>query len=94
MTFTPQSTGAKSGTASFTSDASNSPAVLSLGGTGTQPAQHSVLLSWTEDPTPNINGYNVYRSNISGGPYAKITSLDPNTNYTDGTVANARPTIM
>ena len=46
VTFTPQSTGAKSATASFTSDAGNSPTVLSLSGTGTQPAQHSVLLNW------------------------------------------------
>lgn len=88
VTFTPQSTGAKSGTASFTSDAANSPTVLSVSGTGTAPAQHSVLLSWTASVSPNITGYNVYRSATAGGPYSKISSLDPNTNYTDSTVTN------
>ena len=88
VTFTPQSTGAKSGTASFTSDAANSPTVLGVSGTGTAPAQHSVLLSWTASVSPNITGYNVYRSTSSGGPYSKIASLDPNTSYTDGSVTN------
>ncbi|MGH9498261.1 MAG: choice-of-anchor D domain-containing protein [Terriglobales bacterium] len=88
VTFTPQSTGAKSATVSFTSDASNSPAVLSVSGTGTQAAQHSVLLNWTASISPNITGYNVYRSGASGGPYSKISSADPNTNYTDTTVTN------
>jgi hypothetical protein len=89
VTFTPQSTGLKSGTASFVSDASNSPAVLSLNGTGTQPAQHNVLLSWTASSSPDIDGYNVYRGETSGGPYAKLnSSLNSGTNYTDSTVAN------
>ena len=88
VTFTPQSTGAKSATASFTSDASNSPTVLNLNGTGTQPAQHRVVLSWTASTSQNIVGYNIYRGGSSGGPYSKISSLDPNTTYTDSTVVN------
>ncbi len=88
VTFTPQSTGVTSGTASFSSDASNSPAVLSVSGTGTQPAQHSVLLSWTASTSPNITGYNIYRGGTSGGPYSKIFSMDPNLTYSDSTVAN------
>jgi ASPM-SPD-2-Hydin domain-containing protein len=88
VTFTPQTAGATSGTASFVSNASNSPAVLSLTGTGTQAAQHSVLLSWTASASPDIVGYNIYRSGTSGGPYSKISSLDPNVTYTDSTVAN------
>jgi hypothetical protein len=89
VTFTPQSVGATSGTASFTSDASNSPTVLSVNGTGTQPVQHSVLLNWTASISPNIDGYNIYRSGTSGGPYGKLnTSLNSGTSYTDNTVAN------
>jgi hypothetical protein len=89
VTFTPQSTGVKSGTASFTSDASNSPTVLGLSGTGTQPVQHNVLLSWTASTSPNIDGYNIYRGSTSGGPYAKLnSSLNPGVSYTDSTVTS------
>jgi hypothetical protein len=89
VTFKPQSVGATSGTASFVSDASNSPTVLSVSGTGTQPVQHSVLLSWTASGSPNIAGYNIYRSETSGGPYSKLnSSLNPSTSYTDSTVAD------
>jgi hypothetical protein len=89
VTFAPQSTGATSGTAQFISDASNSPTVLSMNGTGTPPAQHSVLLSWTASNSPNIDGYNIYRSGTSGGPYSKLnSSLNNGTSYTDNTVTN------
>jgi hypothetical protein len=89
VTFRPQSTGVTSGTASFTSNASNSPTVLSISGTGTQPVQHSVLLSWTGSNSPNIDGYNIYRSGTSGGPYSKLnSSLNPGTSYTDSTVVD------
>ncbi|MGO9124478.1 MAG: beta strand repeat-containing protein [Terriglobales bacterium] len=86
VTFTPQAAGAASGTASFVSDASNSPAVLSVNGTGTQ---HSVLLTWTASTSPNIDGYNIYRSGSPGGPYSKLNSaLNSGTTYTDSTVTN------
>ncbi|HTA22158.1 MAG TPA: choice-of-anchor D domain-containing protein [Terriglobales bacterium] len=89
VTFKPQSTGATSGTVSFTSNASNSPAVLSVSGTGTQPVQHSVALSWTASSSPNIDGYNIYRSGTSGGPYSKLnSSLNLGTTYTDNTVVD------
>lgn len=89
VTFTPQSVGATSGTASFTSDAANSPTVLSVNGTGTQPTQHSVLLNWTASTSLNVDGYNIYRGSKSGGPYGKLnTSLNSGTSYTDSTVAN------
>lgn len=89
VTFTPQSTGVQSGTASFVSNASNSPTVLSVSGTGTQPAQHSVLLTWTASTSPNVDGYNIYRSTTSGGPYTQLnSSLNPGTTYTDSTVTN------
>jgi hypothetical protein len=90
VTFTPRSTGLTSGTASFVSDASNSPTFSGVSGTGgAQPVQHSVALSWTASASPDITGYNIYRSGISGGPYSKLnSSLNPGTNYTDSTVAD------
>jgi hypothetical protein len=86
VSFAPQSSGVASGTLSFASDASNSPTVESLAGTGNT-LQYSVNLSW--DPgSPIVVGYNVYRGSQSGGPYSKINSaLDPSTTYTDTTVA-------
>jgi len=88
-TFTPQATGATSATASFTSNASNSPTLLSLSGTGTAPPVYSVGLSWTASTSPNIAGYNVYRSTTLGQNYAKINStLDGNTSYTDNNVTD------
>jgi hypothetical protein len=85
VTFTPQSSGTISGTLSFTSDAANSPTVETLTGTASA-VQYNVGLSW--DPsTSQVTGYNVYRSNQSGGPYTKLNSaLDPNTAYTDTSV--------
>jgi hypothetical protein len=91
VTFTPPGTGAASGSISFFSNASNSPAVESLTGTGTPPPQHSVNLSWTASTSQNVIGYNIYRGVTSGGPYSKINSvLDASTLYSDTTVADGQ----
>jgi hypothetical protein len=91
VTFTPPATGAASGSLSFTSNASNSPAVESLTGTGTPPPQHSVSLSWTASNSSGVTGYNIYRGNTSGGPYSKINSvLNASTLYTDTTVVDGQ----
>src|SRR5262249_49113307 len=44
--FSPQLAGSSSGTLSFGTNASNSPVIASLIGTGVAPLQHSVSLSW------------------------------------------------
>jgi centrosomal CEP192-like protein/ASPM-SPD-2-Hydin domain-containing protein len=89
MTFTPQGNGGVSGSVSFSSDASNSPTVESLTGTGVPPATHSVGLSWTASTSNNIIGYNIYRGVKNGGPYGKINSvLNASTQYSDTTVSN------
>jgi hypothetical protein len=89
VTYTPQATGASSGTASFTSNASNSPTVLSLSGTGTPPPVHSVLLNWTASTSSNINGYNMYRGTSANGPFSQINpSLISGTTYTDNSVVD------
>jgi hypothetical protein len=86
VTFTPQASGAASDSLSLLSNASNSPAVESLSGSGTVAAQHSVTLSWT-DTSSGIAGYNVYRATTSGGPFSKInTALNSTTAYTDNSV--------
>jgi hypothetical protein len=87
VTFAPQMAGNTPGSVSFVSNASNSPAAETLAGDGTQPATHSVNLSW--DPsTSQVMGYNVYRGTQNGGPYpTKLTSTpQPGTSYADGTV--------
>lgn len=90
VTFAPQTSGQASGTISFVSNASNSPTVAPLTGTGAS-ASHIVNLSWNVDNSQNVVGYNVYRGNTSGGPYSKINAgLDSITTYTDSSVADGQ----
>jgi hypothetical protein len=89
VTFTPGATGATSGTVSFSSNASNSPALQSLTGTGTAPTPHTVDLTW--NPSSSAVGYNIYRGSASGGPYTMINPLlDVSTAYTDNTVVSGQ----
>jgi hypothetical protein len=91
VTFTPQATGAASGTDSFVSNASNTPTVLSFSGTGTPPPVHSVLLSWTASISSNISGYNIYRGPAASGPFSQINpSLVAGTSYTDSSVVDGQ----
>jgi fibronectin type 3 domain-containing protein len=85
VTFTPQSSGAASASASYASNASNSTAIEALTGSGAA-KQHSAGLSWNASPSV-VAGYNVYRGNNSGGPYSKINAtLDATTSYADNSV--------
>ena len=84
--FSPTAAGSVNGSISIVSNASGSPATVSLSGMGVAPVQHSVALTWTAS-TSTISGYNVYCSTVSGGPYTKInSSLVAAFNYTDLTV--------
>jgi hypothetical protein len=84
LSFTPQTTGRVSGSLLLAGDASNSPAEIPVIGTGVK--SHSVDLVWDASPSM-VSGYNVYRSAISGGPYAKLNStLVTVTAYTDDSV--------
>lgn len=87
VTFAPTSGGAVSGSVSIRSNATNSPATVSLSGTG----MHSVVLTWDASPTGGVT-YNVYRGTTSGGETttpintAAITTLTfTDTNVTPGT---------
>jgi hypothetical protein len=51
------------------------------------PGVHSVTLSWTASVSPNIQGYNAYRAQTTGGPYTKINStLISGVTYLDNVV--------
>jgi hypothetical protein len=89
VTFTPQASGATSASLSFASNASNSPTVETMTGTGTAAVQHTVDLSWTA--STDAVSYNIYRGTASGGPYTMInTSPDSTTAYTDSTVVSGQ----
>jgi hypothetical protein len=56
--------------------------------TSSTPVPHSVTLSWTASVPSNIQGYNIYRSNVSGSGFSKINSvLIAGTAYVDKNVA-------
>ena len=85
-TFIPASAGNFAGSVAVVSNATNSPATISLSGAGTQSAAHSVELAWTAS-TSAVAGYDVFRSVVSGGPYAKLDSSTVTADsFTDSTV--------
>jgi hypothetical protein len=89
VTFTPQSSGAASTSISFVSNATNSPSVAALAGTGIAAPIHTVSLSWNADNSPSVTGYNVYRRAGSSGSYTRInTSLIAATDYIDTSVTD------
>jgi hypothetical protein len=89
-TFAPSSGGAATGKVTVSSNASNSPANISLSGTGVAAGVHSVALSWTGAVT-GVTGYNAYASTVSGGPFVKMTSTPlTSPSYTDNSVQSDR----
>jgi hypothetical protein len=88
-TFSPFATGSAAGSITVSSNATNSPSIISLSGNGTA-VNHSVVLSWT-DPDTSVAGYNTYSSTEAGGPYVRMTGM-PMTSptYTDTTVQSGR----
>lgn len=49
---------------------------------------HSVVLTWDASTSPDVVGYNVYRSGVSGGPYTELNGSLPvaGLTYTDTAV--------
>ena len=90
VTFSPQTSGSASASLSFVSNATNSPATESLSGSGVAPIQHSVDLSWGASSSSNVQGYNVYRAGVSGGPYAAVPSATSGTTFVDGSVQSGQ----
>jgi hypothetical protein len=85
-TFSPLAAGIFPGSVTVASNATNSPATISLSGDGTQTVSHAVTLTWTPSASVVV-GYNVYRSEVSAGPYSKLdSSIVAADSYTDSTV--------
>jgi hypothetical protein len=72
--FAPTAAGAVTGSVNIASNATNSPATITLSGTGVQP--HTVGLSWNAS-TSSVVGYNVYRGTTDGGPYPSKLTTSP-----------------
>ena len=72
VVFTPAAAGTVNGSLLLMS---NGTTVLSvpLAGTGLAPLAHSVDIAWDASTSVTLQGYNVYRSTVSGGPYSKIS---------------------
>jgi hypothetical protein len=86
--FDPSAAGSANGSIVVASNATGSPATITLSGTGVVATTHTVSLTWNETGS-SIAGYNVYRSTTSGSGYVKLNgALVPNMNYTDSSVQN------
>jgi hypothetical protein len=86
VNFKPSSSGSASTQFSISSNAANSPGVVTATGSGVAVTQHAVSLTWSPS-TSNVAGYNVYRGTASGGPYSKLNgSAVVTTSYSDTSV--------
>ena len=91
VTFTPQSSGLASTSASFTSSATNSPGAATLTGTGVAAPAYSVSLTWVASTSQNIVGYNVYRRIGTTGSFTQINPVvNSTTAYTDSSVTDGQ----
>jgi hypothetical protein len=91
VNFAPQISGPANGSVSYVSNATNSPASVTMTGTGQAPLPHFVDLSWNASTSSGINGYHIYRSSTSGGAYSLLNNtLQSGTSYTDSTVLSGR----
>jgi hypothetical protein len=73
ISFLPTVAGPVNGSLVLSSNGSTVLTVPILG-SGVAPLAHSVAISWNASTSSGVQGYNVYRSTVSGGPYAKISS--------------------
>ena len=88
--FAPATSGSLTGTATVVSNATNSPATISLSGSGAAVVTHSVNLSWLAG-TSSAVGFYAYRGTQSGGPYTRLdSSLLTSASYSDGTVLSGQ----
>lgn len=74
VVFNPGAAGTVNGSLALVS---NGTTLLSipLAGTGLTPLAHSVDIAWDASSSASLQGYNVYRSTVSGGPYTKVSPV-------------------
>ncbi|MEQ8765785.1 MAG: endonuclease [Planctomycetota bacterium] len=62
---------------------------LAPSGLSAQPGNNRIVLDWSDNGEPDLYGYRVYRSDVSGGPYSPLT-VEPflASSYTDNTAVN------
>jgi fibronectin type 3 domain-containing protein len=90
VNFAPQAAGLATGGVSFVSNASNSPTNQSFTGTGVQPVQHTVSLTWNASQS-QVVGYYIYRSTQSGSYTTPLNNTPQTTlTYIDSTVQSAQ----
>lgn len=78
-------------TVSVTINGANSTGVNFSGTAIPTPISHTVSLSWNASTSSNIRGYNVYRADIAGGTYGKLTTTPvSSTAYVDSNVSSGR----
>lgn len=87
VTYSPTSATNAGGSVSISTSGSGSSTNISVAGAGVKGSAESVSLNWQASTSKDVVGYYVYRSSISGGPYAILNSSpDGTTQYTDPTV--------
>lgn len=74
VVFNPGAAGAVNGSLTLVSNGTTMLSVP-LTGTGLAPLAHSVDVAWDASSAATLQGYNVYRSTVSGGPYTKISPI-------------------
>jgi hypothetical protein len=86
--FSPPSPGQQNGSLVVGSNAATPQLTVPLSGTGTAAsANHSATVSW-DNGDPTAISYTVYRSGVSGGPYAPLNASPLSvTTYTDSSVS-------
>jgi hypothetical protein len=89
-TFAPSASGAATGKITVSSNATTSPANISLSGMGVTPTTHTVALSWAPAVT-GVTGFRTYVSVVPGGPYVEMGSVPSTTSaYTDSSVQSGQ----
>jgi len=88
ISFQPVAAGSVTGSVTVASNAASR--VISLSGAGVQLVSRTVSLSWVRS-TSTVNGYLVYSSQVSGGPYTRLTTSAVSLpSYSDASVQNGK----